>query len=213
MSPRPRTTSDQDLLLALHQVVSRQGPNLTLADVAREAGVSAATLVQRFGSKRGMLLAFASLAAEGTDEEFAAIREKHADVIDALREIVRCYARTLASSPEAVSNGLAFLQIDLSDPDFHRHALAQARATLAEFEKLLNDGVKSGRLVKCDTRKLAFALNAIIGGSMLSWAVLREGTSQHAMQQAVDALMAPYISGRSTSAASAARGRSGGRRG
>ena len=213
MSPRPRTTSDQELLTAVQQVVARLGPNLTLADVAKEAGVSAATLVQRFGSKRGMLLAFASLAAEGTDEEFAAIRAQHPDTVDAIREIVRCYARVLAASPEAVSNGLAFLQVDLSDPDFHRHALAQARATLAEFKKLLDEGVKRGRLVKCDTAKLAFALNAIIGGSMLSWAVLREGTSQHAMLQAVETLMKPYISGRSTSAASAARGRSAGRRG
>jgi AcrR family transcriptional regulator len=193
MSPRPRTTSDQQLLTAVQQVVSRLGPNLTLADVAKEAGVSAATLVQRFGSKRGMLLAFASLAAEGTDEEFAAIRERHPDIADAIRAVVRCYAQILASSPEAVSNGLAFLQVDLSDPDFHRYALAQARATLAELKRLLDDGVKSGRLVKCDTRKLAFALNAIISGSMLSWAVLRDGTSEEAMQEAVDVLIRPYL--------------------
>jgi AcrR family transcriptional regulator len=193
MSPRPRTTSDQQLLTAVHQVVTRLGPNLTLADVAKEAGVSAATLVQRFGSKRGMLLAFASLAAEGTDEEFAAIREKHPDTLEAIREVVRCYAQMLASSPEAVSNGLAFLQVDLSDPDFHRYALAQARATLAELKNLLDAGVKSGRLVKCDTRKLASALNAIISGSMLSWAVLRDGTSEEAMQEAVDVLIRPYL--------------------
>jgi AcrR family transcriptional regulator len=193
MSPRPRTTSDQQLLTAVQQVVTRQGPNFTLADVAREAGVSAATLVQRFGSKRGMLLAFASLAAQGTDEEFAAIRQQHPDVADAIRAVVRCYAQMLASSPEAVSNGLAFLQVDLSDPEFHRYALLQARATLAELKQLLDDGVKSGRLVQCDTRKLAFALNAIIGGSMVSWAVLRDGTSEEAMQEAVDVLIRPYI--------------------
>ena len=70
MSPRPRATSDEDLLKAVHAVVTRLGPNLTLADVAKEAGVSAATLVQRFGSKRGLLLAFAALAETGTDEEF-----------------------------------------------------------------------------------------------------------------------------------------------
>ena len=85
--------------MATHRAVTRLGPNLTLADVAREAGVSAATLVQRFGSKRGLLLAFASLAAEGTDEEYAAIRRTHPDPLDAIREVVRCFAQ-LASSPE-----------------------------------------------------------------------------------------------------------------
>jgi hypothetical protein len=39
MSPRPKATSDADLLAAAHRVVMRLGPNLTLADVAKEAHV------------------------------------------------------------------------------------------------------------------------------------------------------------------------------
>ncbi len=178
--------------MAVHRVVTRLGPHLTLADVAREAGVSAATLVQRFGSKRGLLLAFASLAAEGTDEEFAAIREKCPDPVDAIREFVRCVAQ-MASSPEAVSNGLAFLQVDLSDPDFHQYSLVQARATLIEIRKILDEAVKDRIMVRCDTARLAFALNAIVGGAMVSWAVLRDGTAEEAMQQAVEMLIRPYL--------------------
>ena len=189
--------------MAVHRVVTRLGPHLTLADVAAEAGVSAATLVQRFGSKRGLLLAFAALGAEGTDEEFAAIREKYPDPLDAIREFVRCFAQ-MASSPEAVSNGLAFLQVDLSDPEFHRYSLAQARATLAELKTLLDDAVKAGRLIRCDTTRLAFALNAMVGGAMVSWAVLRDGTAEDAMQQAVETLLRPY---RTTARRKAARRR------
>ena len=148
--------------------------------MAKEAGCPAATLVQRFGIKRGLLLAFASLAAEGTDDEYAAIRHKYPDPLDAIREVVRCLRRW--PLPEAVSNALAFLQVDLSDPEFHAYALAQARNTLIE-QKILDDGVKSGQLVKCDTARLAFALNAMIGGAMVSWAVLREGTAEDAMQR------------------------------
>lgn len=192
MSPRPRATSDEDLLKAVHAVVTRLGPNLTLAAVAKEAGVSAATLVQRFGSKRGLLLAFAALAETGTDEEFAAIRQQHPDPIDALRAVVRCYS-LMAPTPEAVSNGLAFLQVDLSDPDFHRYALAQARATLVEIKSILDDAVRAGRLVRCDTKDLAFALHAIIGGAMLSWGILRDGTSEATMLRAADTLIRPYL--------------------
>jgi AcrR family transcriptional regulator len=179
-------------LKAVHAVVTRLGPNLTLADVAKEAGVSAATLVQRFGSKRGLLLAFAALAEKGTDEEFAAIRQQHPDPLDAIRAVVRCYS-LMAPTPEAVSNGLAFLQVDLSDPDFNRYALAQARATLVEIKKILDDAVRTGRLVKCDTEELAFALHAIIGGAMLSWGILRDGTSEATMLRAADTLMRPYV--------------------
>lgn len=189
---RPRTLSDEDLLAATHRVVVRLGPNLTLADVAREAGVSAATLVQRFGSKRGLLLAFASLGSEGTREQFEAIRAKHADPLDTLREVVRCYAQ-MAPSPEAVSNGLAFLQMDLTDPDFHQPALIGARATLVELQKILDDAVKARRLRRCDTKQLALALHSVIGGAMLAWAVLRAGTAESMMLSAVDTLIEPRV--------------------
>ena len=189
---RPRTLSDDDLLAATHRVVLRLGPTLTLADVAREAGVSAATLVQRFGSKRGLLLAFASLGSTGSGEEFDAIRARHPDPLDALREVVRCYAQ-MASSPEAVSNGLAFLQMDLTDPDFHQPALLSARGTLVGLRKLLDEAVKAKRLRRCDTAQLALALHSVIGGAMLAWAVLRDGTAESMMQTAVDTLMQPRI--------------------
>ena len=56
MAGRPRTHSDDALLDATFRAVGAVGPaRLTLADVAREAGVAPATLVQRFGSKRALL--------------------------------------------------------------------------------------------------------------------------------------------------------------
>lgn len=194
MSPRPRATSDTALLAAAHRVVTRLGPNLTLADVAAEAGVSPATLVQRFGSKRGLLLAFVSSASGETASQFAQIRAAHPDPVDALREVVRCYAR-MAPTPEAVSNGLAFLQIDMSDPDFHRHALLQARDTLKELRRLVEDAVKAGRLVKCNPRRVARALHAVIGGSMVAWGVLREGAAEKWMLEDVETVLAPLLRG------------------
>jgi AcrR family transcriptional regulator len=192
VSPRPRTISDADLLTAAHRVVTRLGPNLTLADVAKDAGISPATLVQRFGSKRGLLLAFVSSATGETAAQFARIRQTHPDPLDAIRDVVRCYAR-MAPTPEAVSNGLAFLQMDMSDPEFHRHALVQARDTLKQLRRLVEDAVKAGRLVKCNSRRVARALHAVIGGSMVAWGVLREGSAEKWMMEDVDTVLAPLI--------------------
>ena len=178
--------------MAAHRVVTRLGPNLTLADVATEAGVSPATLVQRFGSKRGLLLAFVSSASGATGQQFAQVRQAHPDPIEAIDEVVRCYAQ-MAPTPEAVSNGLAFLQIDLSDPEFHGHALVQARDTIDELTRLVQDAVTAGRLERCDAGALARALHAMIGGSMLSWAVLREGTAVDWMLRDVRTLLAPLV--------------------
>jgi AcrR family transcriptional regulator len=57
MAARPRKVSDDDVFSATHRVMQRVAPGeLTLAEIALEAGVTAGALVQRFGSKRALLL-------------------------------------------------------------------------------------------------------------------------------------------------------------
>ena len=56
MSPRPRKVSDEAIFAAAHKVMGQLGPaQWTLADIAREAGITAGAVVQRFGSKRELL--------------------------------------------------------------------------------------------------------------------------------------------------------------
>ena len=188
MTPRPRATSDQDILTATHRVVSRLGPNLTLADVAKEAGVSPATLMQRFGSKRGLLLAFAAAGAGDMSQEFKAIRAQHPSPLAAVYEIARCMA-AMADTPETLANSLAFLQMDLVDPDFHQHALAHSRSMQAGLKALLDEAVDEGELARTDTARLARAVQAMIGGSLLQWAIDREGTVADRLVEDLDAVL------------------------
>jgi len=190
MTPRPRATSDAEILGATHRIVSRRGPNLTLADVAKEAGVSPATLVQRFGSKRGLLLALASTGAGGLPEEFARIRAAHRTALGAIIGVGDCMA-TMADSPQTLANSLAFLQMDLVDPEFHEHALAHSRAMQDELQKLLDEAVASGELQRCDTRKLARTIQALIGGAMLQWAIDRDTTVVDRVRDDLDTLLRP----------------------
>jgi AcrR family transcriptional regulator len=188
MSPRPRATSDEDLLAATHRVVSRLGPNLTLADVAKEAGVSPATLMQRFGSKRGLLLAFAAAGSGDMGHELRAIRAKHPSPLAAVYEVARCMA-AMAETPETLANSLAFLQMDLVDPDFHQHALEHSRGMQAGLKALLDEAVEEGELAPTDTMRLARAVQAMIGGSLLQWAIDRDGTVADRMSEDLGALL------------------------
>lgn len=190
MSPRPRATSDADILSATYRVVSRLGPNLTLADVAKEAGLSPATLVQRFGSKRGLLLALASSGSKGLHEEFARIRAAHRSPLAAIVGVGDCIA-SMAESPEALSNSLVFLQMDLVDPEFHKHAHAHSRTMHAEVTRLLNDAVTAGELQVCDTRRLARAVQSLLSGSMLQWAIDRDSTVLERVHEDLDTLLRP----------------------
>jgi AcrR family transcriptional regulator len=192
VSPRPRTIPDADILMAAIRVMARLGPvRLTLADVAREIGLSPATLVQRFGSKRGLLLAVAASGTEGIEACFDMVRAAHRSPLEALVAAATEMSR-MATSPEELANHLAFLQIDLSDPDFHRHTLDMSTRTNAGYRAFLDEAVSAGELVPCDTARLARAVSAIAGGSLIGWAIFREGTAEAFVRADLDTLLEPY---------------------
>ncbi|MGY5106972.1 helix-turn-helix domain-containing protein, partial [Streptomyces sp. 900105245] len=77
------------ILRAAADVIGRVGPvGLTLAVVAREVGLVPGTLVQRFGSKRGLLLALAEQSAKDAELRPGRVREEHETALEALAELI-----------------------------------------------------------------------------------------------------------------------------
>lgn len=99
----------------------------------------------------------------------------------------------LATTPEVLANNLAFLQIDLVDPAFHKLALTQARSMRREIKRLLDDAIRAGELCRCDTAKLARAVAASINGSLLQWAIDREGAVRNRLRGDLETLLSPRI--------------------
>ena len=176
MSPRPRTVSDDAILAATARMIGRVGPvRLTLADVGSEVGLSPATLLQRFGSKRGLLRALAEQSVDSVERNF---RDRRAAAASALEAVVAA-ASDMAEhlhTPEELAHHLAFFQIDLSDPEFQRLALEHSRRVRAGYRALLDEAVRAGELRACDTAALASALQGVAAGSLLNWAIHRDGT-------------------------------------
>jgi AcrR family transcriptional regulator len=197
MSPRPRETSDEAILAAATRVMRHRSPvELTLADIAKEAGVVPATLIQRFGTKRGLLLAVCRSAPSGVPQQFAAAREKYGSPLRTLIELfVECSG--FAATPESLANGLAYLQIDLTDREFHAITLAQFTAFRDETKKLLDDAVAARELKPCDTAELARLVQEVNGGAMLDWAVYRKGSLAAWIRRSLESLLASYLLGKS----------------
>ncbi len=195
--PAPRVSDDEILRHTAH-VIGELGPaRFTLADVARAAGLAAPTLVKRFGTKRGLLLALVRGAPAAADAEFAAARARHARPLDALADVATGMARAIAS-PGVLANHLAFLQLDLGDPEFHAHALAQAERFAAGYRALLDEAAARGDLAPGpagappDTARLARAVQAVAGGALIAWAILRDGAAAAAVARDLETLLAPY---------------------
>ena len=196
MSPRPRKVSDEEVFAAAHRAMTRLGPGeLTLAEIAAEAGVTAGALSQRFGSKRQLLLALAEGAAVGTGDFIRELRSAHRSPLAALRAYAECMA-DLARSPAALARNLAYLEIDLADPEFHAHVAAQARATRAGLEELLEEAVAAGELTRgTDVRALARTVEVVLNGSLVTWAFYQDGTAARWLRDNVDAVLAPPQAG------------------
>ncbi len=187
--------SDAEIIQAAKRVIAREGPNgFTLAEVGHEAGIAPATLVQRFGSKRDLMLAVAGRGVEAPGSCFETARREVSSPLDALMRGLEDMA-SMAPTPEELSNHLAFLQIDLTDPDFHELALANAVTNRNGIVELLDEAIAAGELRECDTDRLSVAVDAIAGGALINWAIHREGTAREAIRDALETLLGPYRAG------------------
>jgi AcrR family transcriptional regulator len=194
MSPRPRKASDEEVFTAAHRAMSRLGPaQLTLGEIAAEAGLTPGALVQRFGSKRGLLLALAEQSADSPRAMFAGLRAAHASPLAALEAYADCFAQ-MGESPGALAHHLAYLQIDLTDPEFHRHTRAMARATDEALRELLDAAVAAGELAaNADTAGLARAVQVTLSGSLMTWAFSRDGPATDWVRTDLDAVLRPFL--------------------
>jgi AcrR family transcriptional regulator len=194
MSPQRRKVEDDDVFAALVRVMHRRGPaDLTLREIAAEAGVTAGALVQRFGSKRAMLLAHARHAAATGDTGVTVPTQRRAPPLKALRSVTEMYAQ-LAASPGAAIRNFAYLLNDLSDPALRRHLLRLSQAARAWYEELLSDAVAARELrADTDVRALARSIEVTLRGSFLNWTLYRKGTAADWLRQDLEAILRPYL--------------------
>ena len=98
----------------------------------------------------------------------------------------------MAATPEMLANNLAFLQLDLTDPEFRPWTLLNARSTAAGYRALIEDAIRAKELKRCDTAALARLINATLHGSMVSWAFFQEGSAADWVRRDMETLLKPY---------------------
>lgn len=192
---RPRSVSDDTVFDAVARVIGAAGPTgLTFAALARECGLSAPALAQRFGSKHALLVAFAQRGAGTVPSVFEAARRRETAPLEALFRALAGLTRGQRTRAE-VANHLALLQMDLVDPELRVHAVAHARAVQAELRTLLDEAVAAGALRRQDrleTGALARSCWVAYNGALVTWAVDGTGAASAAVRRAVEQVLAPH---------------------
>ena len=191
---RPRLVSDDVILDATRQVLAELGPvKLTLAAVGSRVGLAAPTLVQRFGSKRGLLLAS---AARSPVMVLRAVEEAEARNTSPLATL-RDFALTAVAHikhREELGNGLGFVQLDVADPEFRKHALAHSAAIVDSCARLYRAAQDAGELrPDADVPALARHTLVCFNGALQVWAVNGWGSLSDFLSEQLDLMLAPYL--------------------
>jgi AcrR family transcriptional regulator len=158
-------------MAATMRAVSAHGVSaLTLAHVAAEVGLSPSTLAERYGSKRALLLAAAKHAARATPGDSPSYEGlSPSSPRDAAVEYLVSLARDVGDR-RAFAHHLAFLELDVADPEFREAAADHVAAVLARLE--------SFGLSAREARALYVAYN----GALVLWALTGEGSLEDALR-------------------------------
>lgn len=186
---RTKSVSDASLMSSLQEVLRRVGPTqFTLADVAKEVGLTPATLVQRFGSKRGLLLTFARREAENAAAPFRRALAATKSPLQALRNGLITSTNRVDSRQQVV-NGLAMLIVDLDDPELLAATQLHSGNVLAAIRELLEAAVAAGELDSPNLDKLARCVHCAWNGAIIQWAIVGELGFEIFLDQALSPLL------------------------
>jgi AcrR family transcriptional regulator len=189
--PRPRTVSDEAILAATAAVVGDVGPDrLTLADVGHRVGLSPATLVQRFGSRRALLLALAAHDVDAVPARIRRVAAAPGDLVDALIATLTDLA-TAVDDPARFANHLAFLLKDLSDPQFRAIADRYATGVTTAIAEILAAAAERGEFDSgADPGALAELVHVTYNGALVTWGMTGRGTAAGAVERHLRTVLA-----------------------
>ncbi len=193
---RRRQVDDDTIMLGTARALGRLGyARLTLAAVAEEVGLSPASLIQRFGSKRDLLLAFFDWDMVVRQARVADLRRLHSSPLAALRARFLKWADFIPA-PTTVANLLSLSVESVTDPEFRERANRRVKAQEAEVTALLEEAVASGELAPGDIPRLSRVLLAAETGALLHWAVAQGGPAREWIDDAFDVIIGPWLPGR-----------------
>ena len=121
---RRKTISDQTVLDVSLRVMTTKGPEFTLADIAAAAGIAPATLVQRFGDKRRLIV-----AAFAQDNDAFARALAGLPVGSGADAVIGVFRLMTPGTEDvgAFADQLLWLRQDMRDPDLNRLARERFR--------------------------------------------------------------------------------------
>jgi AcrR family transcriptional regulator len=191
--PRPRVTDDEQLLSAAQQVLYELGPaDFTLERAAARGGVSPATLIKRFGSKKRLFLELNRRWVASIGPGLAAAAAGQATPLGRLRAAALCGFSDL-DSPARTANQLATFALDLQDAAMRELLAAGWQIIQDRLTGLAGEAIAAGELPGAGSaEQVARILRAAGEGIRLTWCVQPAGSLVAQAEADIGAILAAW---------------------
>lgn len=194
---RPIVIQDEEIFGAVYRVLTEHGPaRITLAAVAAEVGSSGPALIKRFGSRRGLMLAFSTWAVERSRAIFRDAPRGDSP-LGQLREsliIPKGHVNDDVADIRDYSNVVQFYFGEALDPEIRKLWGEWTDAYEQETIRLLREAVAAGELREdSDPEYLGHALHTAVTGIVVLWFGHPERSSRERLQEVFDTIIAPHL--------------------
>ncbi|MGH2913621.1 MAG: TetR/AcrR family transcriptional regulator [Solirubrobacteraceae bacterium] len=190
---RPIETEDDELLDAADAVLMDVGPSaFTLARAADAAGVSAATLIKRFGSKQRLFLRLSQRWVATLDELLRARAEPLASPLARLRAVA-LHSYNDLDHPTTAHNQVAALAVDLQSDELRGWLHVGWGHVRRHMQRHAEAAVAAGELVGAPPpAQLARLVFGAMEGGCIAWSVHPEGSLVDRLGADLDALLSGW---------------------
>jgi AcrR family transcriptional regulator len=191
--PRPRVADDERLLSAAQQVLYELGPaDFTLERAAARGGVSAATLIKRFGAKKRLFLELNRRWVASIGPGLAAAAAGQATPLARLRAAA-LWGFSDLDSPARTANQLATFALDLQDAAMQELLAAGWQIVQDRLAELAGAAIAAGELPRAGSaEQVARILRAAGEGIRLTWCVQPAGSLVAQAEADIGAILAAW---------------------
>ncbi|MDR1536734.1 MAG: TetR/AcrR family transcriptional regulator [Clostridiales bacterium] len=166
---RPQVYSDDRIFESISVVLAQQGYEaLTLNNIAVQAKLSPAILSKRFGSKKGMLLAYYESLVKATQKGFSKLSEHALPLADALTEILTQWLIFIKNPQECSNFMMLYLKLS-TEQEFIEISKRRHKIIDAEVKAILEKSMRRGEMQCQDIAGMSLVLQAAVTGAAMLW--------------------------------------------
>lgn len=176
---RRKTIPDEQVLDTILETLMQTGPaGLTFARAAKASGLSAATLVQRYGDREALVEAVLLRAWDILDRETSAADAEEALTPDgAIAFLLRLMAPDNAERD--ATDGLLLLREDIRNPKLRARGAAWGHRIAQALGRRLSSDAAEGE-------RLGWQMASVWQGAQTWWAFTRKETAERAIRGALE---------------------------